>query len=66
MTDMQIGLTVMSAVVVGVSLFGLFWLKVERARARKFERAASLEQAFFPFAKSAVISSRIEEATHSR
>jgi hypothetical protein len=44
MTDIQIGLTVMSAVVAGVSLFGAFWLRIERRQAAERNRLLNPSQ----------------------
>ena len=67
MTDFQIGLTVMSAVVAAVSAFGFIWLRVEHAQARQQRRSHAIGQEFLPFEDKAIQPARImEEATHAR
>ena len=65
MTDVQIGLTVMSAVVAAVSVFGAVWLRVERAQARKTAKTFAAEQGYLPFAEGKRMA-RMEEITHPR
>jgi Flp pilus assembly protein CpaB len=40
MTNLEMGLIVMSVVVGGVSLFGAFWLKIERRQAEEAKQRA--------------------------
>lgn len=65
MTDIQISLTVISAVVVAVSAFGVVWLRVERAQSRAIARSAASAQEYLPFTESASVR-RMEEVTHTR
>ncbi len=65
MTDVQMSLTAISAVVATVAVFGAFWLKVERAQARKVASTTASEQGYLPFAEGKRMR-RMEEVTHSR